>query len=384
MARFLRSERASALFLLGAAVLGLLLANSAVGPDLLAAKEAHILGSELSLGHVINDGLLTIFFFVVAIELAREFTIGEFSSLNRALLPALAAVGGIAVPAGMYLMIISASGESSLNGGWPIPTATDIAFALGILALFGSAIPMQVRVFLLALAVLDDIIAILIIAVFFTADVNLVLLGGAVAMMVIFALVSRLLRPHGASLLPQWLIVLMLIVIGVLVWYLVYRSGVHATIAGVALGLITPRGPAERVHRLLVPWSNVVVLPLFAFTAALVVIPRWGLTELSPAFWAITLALPVGKFIGITCVGGVSGIFAARHGRATLPAADLIMIGSLGGIGLTISLLMTELAFSSSRELVDQGTLAVLLGSGISVVVATVLVSARSRHYARQ
>ncbi|KQQ03989.1 MULTISPECIES: Na+/H+ antiporter NhaA [unclassified Rathayibacter] len=384
----LRSERISALLLLGAAVLGLALANSPVGPALIAAQDEHLVlpGIDISIGHIVSDGLLAVFFFLVAIELKRELVIGELNSAGKALLPAIAAVGGVAVPAGVYLLVVGLSGEPGLGGGWPIPTATDIAFALGVLALFGSAIPTRVRVFLLALAVLDDLVAILIIAVFFTADADLVMLGGAVLAVAAFGLVSRLLRPRSPWLLarrPVWPLIVLLVLIGAVAWYLTYRSGVHATIAGVALGLVMTRRPAGRVHHVLEPWSNGVVLPVFALSAALVAIPQLGIDELSPAFWAIVLALPVGKLLGIAIAGGVSGALAVRRDREALQFADVLVVGALGGIGFTVSLLMNELAFADSPEVADEGTLAVLLGSGISIVIAAILVSLRSRHYAR-
>lgn len=386
-ARLLRSERTSALLLLGAALFGLVLANSGIGPGLLAVKDEHLPGLELSLGHLISDGLLAVFFFLVAIELKRELVIGELNSVSKALLPAIAAVGGVVVPASVYLLVVGASGKEGLGGGWPIPTATDIAFALGVLALFGSAIPTRVRVFLLALAVLDDLVAIVIIAVFFTADADLAMLGCAVVSVAAFATVSRLLRPRSPWLLarrPVWPVALLLIAIGLVAWYLTYRSGVHATIAGVGLGLVMARRPAGRAHHLLEPYSNGVVLPLFALSAALVAVPQLGVAELSPAFWAIVLALPVGKLVGIAIVGGVSSVVAKRRDREALHFADILMIGALGGIGFTVSLLMNELAFASSPEIADEGTLAVLLGSAISIAMAAVLVRARSRHYTRR
>jgi NhaA family Na+:H+ antiporter len=202
-----------------------------------------------------------------------------------------------------------------------------------------------------------------------------------------FGLVSRLLRPRSPWLLsrrPVWPLVLLLVLIGAVAWYLTYRSGVHATIAGVGLGLVMTRRPAGRAHHVLEPYSNGIVLPIFAFSAALVAIPRLGLGELSPAFWAIVLALPVGKLVGITLAGGISGALAKRRGRESLQLADIVTVGALGGIGFTVSLLMNELAFAATPEVADEGTLAVLLGSGISIVVAAVAVTVRSRHYARR
>ena len=383
----LRSERWAAALLLTAAVLGLLIANLPFGPALIELKDEHLdlswIGLDLSAGHWVSDGLLAIFFFIVAVELKRELVIGELNSLSKAMLPAIAAVGGVIVPAAIFLVFTA--GTATIDG-WPIPTATDIAFALGVLAVFGRWIPTRVRVFLLALAVLDDLIAILIIAFFFTSDADLAALGFATIAIAMFGAVSRLMKPRSAWILsrrPQWPIVALLIVLGVLAWFFVYRSGVHATIAGVALGLVMARRPAGRAVHALEPWSNGVILPLFAFTAAMVVIPQVQPSELDPAFWGILVGLPVGKVIGIVIAGGLGGLMAKRRAGTRLTLADLAAVGALGGIGFTVSLLMNELAFAGRPGVADEGTLAVLLGSGAAIALSAVVVSLRSRHYRR-
>ncbi|MCI2959344.1 Na+/H+ antiporter NhaA [Agromyces atrinae] len=382
----LRSERVSALLLLIAAVVGLVLANLPFGVDLIAAKNAHPsapLGLDLSIGHWISDGLLAIFFFIVAVELKRELAIGDLNSVSKAGLPAIAALGGVVVPALVFLAFTAGSPTAD---GWPIPTATDIAFALGVLAVFGRWIPTRVRVFLLALAVLDDLVAILIIAFFFTADADLAALGFAVIAVAAFGVLSRLLAPRAAYRLarrPVWPIAAGLIVLGALAWYFVYQSGVHATIAGVALGLVMARRPGGRAVHALEPWSNAVVLPLFAFSAALVAIPQASPTELDPAFWGIVIALPFGKIIGITLAGVLGGLLLRRGTGTSLTWVDLATIGTLGGIGFTVSLLMNELAFAGLPGITDQGTLAVLLGSGIAMVLSAIVVTLRSQHYRR-
>ena len=386
---FIRSERYAAGFLLLAGVLGLLAANLAFGPALIAAADEHlptgIFGLDLSAKHWISDGLLAVFFFLIAIELKRELVLGDLNSLGKAALPALAALGGVVVPAAVYLLITRGSG---LAAGWPVPTATDIAFALGVLAVFGRGIPTRVRVFLLALAVLDDLVAILIIAFFFTSDPQLQYIGIAASTATLFGLTSRLLGPRAAWVLgrrPTWPIVLILTVLGVATWYFTYLSGVHATIAGVILGLVMARIPAGRAHHILEPYSNAVILPLFAFSAALVVVPRVGLDQLSPAFWGILVALPVGKLIGITLAGSLGSMISRRPSgsQAGLKLADIVMVACLGGIGFTVSLLMGALAFAGSAEVVDEATLAVLLGSGVAILVSAVVVSVRARQYRR-
>ncbi|GAB3390511.1 Na+/H+ antiporter NhaA [Humibacter soli] len=376
----IRSERAAAGILLGAAVLGLVLANTPIGPALLGLQETHIgpaaLHLDLSIGHWISDGLLAIFFFIVAVELRHELTVGELDSLHKALHPAIAAVFGVLVPAGIYLAFTAGSG---LEEGWPIPTATDIAFALGVLAIFGRGLPKRIRVFLLALAVLDDLIAIIIIAVFFTADPNFLDLGLAAVTTTAFGLLSRLLRGR-----MRGPIAVLMVLLAILTWALVHDSGVHATIAGVALGLVMSRAPARKTTHALEPWSNGVVLPLFAFSAALVVIPAVPIDQLSPAFWGILVALPVGKFIGITFGGWLGGKVGPKSSRAKTGIASTLAVAALGGVGFTVSLLMNELAFRSSATVRDEGTIAVLLGSAIAIVAGSIAVALLARRNRRR
>ncbi|MCS5496476.1 Na+/H+ antiporter NhaA [Cnuibacter physcomitrellae] len=387
----IRSERNAAVLLLLAAVLGLLLANTSAGPFLLDAKAAHLdlpaLGIELSIGHWISDGLLAVFFLIVAIELKYELTEGSLDSFSKAVVPGIAAIGGIAVPALVFLGVVGATGgfDDGLANGWPVPTATDIAFALGVLATFGRGLPSGVRVFLLALAVLDDLVAILIIALFFTSTIDLAALVGAVVGVIAFALLGVLLK-RGRMRGP---LILLMIAVGLLVWWAVLQSGVHATIAGVALGLVLPRRQGARTAHVLEPFSNGLVLPLFAFSAALVAIPQVSVGELSPAFWGILVALPVGKLLGISAAGWLGQRIVIQPSRGAdvedrLPLHDLLTVGLLGGIGFTVSLLMNELAFRDSPEVVDEGTLAVLLGSGISIVAAALVLAARSARSRRR
>ena len=384
---FIRSERYSAGILLLSAALGLVAANLSFGPGLIAATSEPvnlgIPGLDLSVRHWISDGLLAIFFFIIAVELKRELVIGDLNSSGKAALPALAALGGVVVPAGIYLLVTASTG---LTAGWPVPTATDIAFALGVLAVFGRGIPTRVRVFLLALAVLDDLVAILIIAFFFTQDAQLQFIGFAAITATLFGLTSRLLRPRSGWVLgrkPQWPLVIVLIVLGVLTWYFTYVSGVHATIAGVMLGLVMARRPAGRAHHVLEPYSNALVLPLFAFAAAMVTIPQVRVSELSPAFWGILIALPIGKLLGITLAGWVGIRLARRGSMPALRFPDIVVVACLGGIGFTVSLLMSELAFAGDLEVADEGILAVLIASGISIVTSAFAVSWRARHYRR-
>lgn len=389
----IRSERYAAALLLGAAVLGLILANTAVGPGLIAVKDAELtipaLGLDLSVAHWISDGLLAVFFFIVAVELKHELVVGELNSVGKALLPAIAALGGVIVPAVFYLVV---TGGSGLQQGWPVPTATDIAFALGVLAVFGRGIPNRVRVFLLALAVLDDLVAILIIAFFFTHDAAFGFIGLAAMTAVAFGLLSRMLKPRSwfqsqsqSRRRPAWsqrALIAIMILLAMLTWYFTYRSGVHATIAGVTLGLIMSRRAARNTTHVLEPYSNALVLPLFAFAAAMVAIPQVRITALSPAFWGILIGLPLGKLIGITLAGTIGAAVSRRRSSApTLSFRNVVMVALLGGIGFTVSLLMNELAFARSHEVIDEGTLAVLLGSGLSMVMGAIVVALESGRY---
>ncbi|MDE0545797.1 Na+/H+ antiporter NhaA [Microbacterium sp. C7(2022)] len=372
----LRSARFPAIMLLCAAALGLIVANSALGPaadDVMHAYVGIPGFFELSVDHWIKDGLLALFFFVVAVELQFELTNGQLNSTKKALQPAIAAAGGVLVPIAVYLAF--AWGTESANG-WPIPTATDIAFALGVLAVFGRGLPSALRVFLLALAILDDIVGIVFIAVLFTADVDFAMLGAAAVAVIAFGILSR--RLDTKARIP---ITIVLVLLGILAWALTYLSGVHATIAGVALGLAMSQQPALHARHVLEPWVNGLVLPIFAFAAALVAIPQVGFSELTPAFFGVLIALPVGKIVGISLFGWISLRVGRTAGPPPLAFTDLLAAGALGGIGFTVSLLLSELAFAGNSELRDEATLGVLAGSMISLLLAGILVSWRARHH---
>jgi len=366
--RILRSPQFSAIALLTAAVLGLLVANSPLSAGAFAARDWHpggFLGLDLSLGHWVTDGLLAIFFFLAAVELKHELRHGELNSARKALVPASAAVGGVLVPAAIFLVLVR---DPELSNGWPIPTATDIAFALGVLALVGRGLPSRVRALLLALAVIDDLIAIVIIAFFFTAELLPLALIGAVPLVLLFGWLSyRRQTP---------LVIAGMIALAVITWWLVALSGIHPTIAGVSLGLIMSSRVGGPVRHAIEPWSNAIILPVFAFVATLVAIPSVG--GLGIVFWAIVIALPVGKIVGIT--GGALIANALNPGDRT-PIGDLLTIAALGGVGFTVSLLMNELAFEGNAGAVTEGTLGVLVGSVVAIVVGGGFAAARSRWY---
>ena len=376
----LRGQQFPAVLLLVAAGLGILLANLPSHDALAAVLDFHIAvpGTvlDLSIEHWVSDGLLAVFFLVVAIELRHELTHGELDSPSKAVQPAIAAAGGVLVPIAVYLLI---AGDSATATGWPIPTATDIAFALGVLAMFGRGLPSNVRVFLLALAILDDIIGIIFIAVLFAHDVQWLFLALAVAAVVAFWLLSRLLHAKGHP-----AVAVAMIIVGVVAWGLVASSGIHATIAGVMLGLVMSPVPAARTRHVLEPTVNGAILPIFAFVAAFVVIPALAPSELSPAFWGIVVALPVGKIIGISLFGWLAMRIRPRGAAAALPFADIFAAGALGGIGFTVSLLLANLAFAADAGTRDQAILGVLVGSLVALVLSGVIVSLRARTYRRR
>lgn len=376
----LRSDRLAAVYLLIAAILGIILANIFTGDFLLTLRDVHIAipGTpiDLSVQHWVTDGLLVIFFFVAAIELKHELVHGDLNSVRKALRPTIAAFGGVLVPALVY---VSFTWGTEYVNGWPIPTATDIAFALGVLAVVGKGLPSRVRIFLLALAILDDIIGILIIAFFFAQSPDFMLIVLAAITIAAFGVLSRFLGTR-----YKVLVAIVMIVLAVVAWALVLESGVHATIAGVALGAVMRHKHAMSTRHALEPLVNVLVLPVFAFAASLVMIPDVPITELAAPFWGILVALPVGKMIGIVFFGWIAmKVGGGRRASGYLNFPSLIAAGSLGGIGFTVSLLMNELALHEHPMIRDEGTLAVLLGSVISAIISLFTVRYLVRYYRR-
>ncbi len=367
----LRSERFPAILLLIAAVAGLVVANTPIGHDVIEFSHVHLgFGAvDLSLTHWVQDGLLVFFFFAVSVELQYELTRGELRSIRRAVQPAIAAAGGVIVPVGIYLAMTAGTPAAS---GWPVPTATDVAFALGVLAVFGRGLPPSVRVFLLALAILDDIVGIVLIAVLYATDLRIGMLALAFVAVVLFAFLSR------AETRQRALLTIGLLVLAIATWVLVLLSGVHPTIAGVLLGLAMAQDRALRTRHALEPWINGLVLPLFAFSAALVPLPKSA--GLPPVFWAVFVALPVGKLVGIMAGGWLAQRVLGGH---RMPLGDLLAAGALGGIGFTVSLLLANLAFTTDAALRDGAILGVLAGSLLALIVAAGFVSWRASRYRR-
>ena len=370
----MKSDRSAALALMAAAIAGLILANSSFGPALLDFKQLYLgpesLGLKLSIEHWVSDLLLAVFFLVAGLELKHELRIGVLSKPATAMVPIVAAVGGVIVPALIYLAFNA--GTDAIRG-WPIPTATDIAFALGVLAIFGRGLPRQARIFLLALAIFDDLVAILIIAVFFTSDLEPSWLLAAVAVAVVHSFLEKVKR------LP---INLIRVLSFLLVWYFVLQSGVHPTIAGVALGLIIPARKAHWLIGKIQPWSNTLVLPLFAFFAVAIALPSFEGSS-SNVFLGIAIALPVGKILGITLFAVLANSIASADSKLELKIPDFLAVAALAGVGFTVSLLMAKLAFEDSPEIAAEATMAVLFGSVVSMLLGSALAQARGRHYSR-
>jgi NhaA family Na+:H+ antiporter len=392
IAALLRQETVGGFLLIGAAALAIVLANSGLGDAYTTLRDARIgpesLHLDLTLGAWAADGLLAIFFFIAGLELKRELVAGDLRDPRRAAIPIFAAVGGMVVPALIFVAVNLGTGGSALRG-WAIPTATDIAFALAVLAVLGSFLPTALRTFLLTLAIVDDLLAIVIIAFFYTDHLAVGWLAAALVPIGIFAvLVQRRVR-------SGWL----LIPLALLAWGFVHASGVHATVAGVVLGFTVPvlrskaaggpeAGPglAEHFEHLWRPVSAGIAVPIFAFFAAGVDVGGIsGLVEAnrSTITYGIVLGLVLGKTLGI--VGATWLLARFTHARLdpTLGWIDVVGVGLLGGIGFTVSLLIGDLAYGLASTYDEYVKIGVLEGSVLSALLATVVLRLRNRRYRR-
>ena len=392
IAEILRKETVGGALLLGATLVALVWINSPSGDSYTALRDFTVgpasLHLDLSLGTWAADGLLAIFFFVVGLELKREFVAGDLRDPARAALPILAALGGVVVPAAIYVLVNLNTGADALTG-WAIPTATDIAFALAVLAIISTHLPTGLRTFLLTLAVVDDLVAVTIIAVFYTDDLRLLPLAGALIPLGLFAwAVQRRIR-------SWWL----LIPLAALTWVLVHESGVHATVAGVLLGFTVPvirseaaggpeAGPglAEHFEHRMRPISAGIAVPVFAFFAAGVEIGGLGGLTASlsdPIALGIIAGLVLGKPIGILGTAWLTARFTHANLDEELTWLDVLGVSMLGGIGFTVSLLIGDLAFGAGSTADDHVKVAILTGSLAAGVLAAVLVKSRDRTYER-
>lgn len=367
MTDFLREETTGGKLLLAATVVALLWANLAGGIyedvwQLEIGFPPDWLHLDLTLGAWVADGLLAIFFFVAGLELKRELLDGELADRQAAALPLAAALGGIVLPATVALAV--SGGKAADGGAWAVPVATDIAFALGVLAIAGSALPSGVRMLLLSMAVVDDLVAITLIAVLFTAGLELGWLAAGVAAAAAYRLSFRRER--------AWT----LCILAVAAWVCIHASGVHATVAGILLALATPRGRTEHYEHRLHPLSAGLVVPLFALAAAGISLGAAGDAVSDQIAIAIFAGLLVGKTAGIMGAAWV----AVRLGLATLPDrvhwADVVPVAVLGAIGYTVSLLIAQLAFEDPSG-ADRAAAAVLAASLVASLVAVALLRRR-------
>ncbi|KRB34672.1 sodium:proton antiporter [Mesorhizobium sp. Root695] len=377
---FLESEAAGGIILMVAAALALIVANSPLAETYFSALHAYL--GPLSVSHWVNDGLMAVFFLLVGLEIKREMLDGQLSTWPRRVLPGIAAAGGMVVPALVYVAI-NRNNAAALSG-WAIPTATDIAFALGVLSLLGSRVPASLKVFLTALAIIDDLGAVIIIAIFYTSGLSLAYLGAAFAVIAALVVLNRM---RVMTLVPY-------LVLGVILWVLVLKSGVHATLAGVALALTIPLTiPLERsagighdldhspLHRLEHGLHKIVafvVIPIFGFANAGVSLAGLSFGALiEPLTLGVAAGLVIGKLVGVFG----SSALAIRFGLADLPAnagwSHMIGISLLCGIGFTMSLFIGLLAFASDVALQDAVKVGILAGSFIAAILgAAVLLMA--------
>jgi NhaA family Na+:H+ antiporter len=381
IAAVLRSETVGGALLLAAAAIALVWANSPWGGAYEGLRDTRVgpaaLHLDLTLGTWAADGLLAVFFFVAGLELKREFVDGDLREPRRAALPVAAAVGGMVVPALIFVLVNLGSGGSALRG-WAIPSATDIAFALAVLAVVSSHLPSALRTFLLTLAVVDDLLAIVVIAVFYTAGLSPLFLGLALLPLAAFGvLVQRRVR-------SPWV----LLPLALLTWGLMHASGVHATVAGVLLAFTVPvrHGSAEHFEHRLRPLSAGIAVPVFAFFSAGVAVGGFaglGASLGDSIALGIAAGLVVGKAVGISAATWLVSRFTRAQLAEDLGWVDVLGLSLLGGIGFTVSLLITELAYGDGTASFDHAKVGILAGTIVAAALAAGVLRLRNRRYRR-
>ncbi|MBS7833946.1 Na+/H+ antiporter NhaA [Wohlfahrtiimonas chitiniclastica] len=362
---FFSLPTAGGIVLMISALLGLVIANSPLSGQYFAILESYVAG--LSVLHWINDAFMAIFFLYVGLELKREFLVGELATNSQRILPGLAALAGLAMPAVIYYLLNRNDG-AALNG-WAIPTATDIAFALGIVALLGSRVPLSLKVFLTALAIIDDLAAIIIIAVFYTSELNLIYLLGALASIIALVVLNKtkVVQPY------------LYLLFGVILWFMVLKSGIHATLAGVTLALTIPLNGVKENEKGETPllawehglanWVSFLIIPVFGLANAGVSFAGLELSMLAhPVVLGVAVGLFLGKQIGIfgiVFIGEKLGLFNRPTGATWLQVYGVAL---LCGIGFTMSLFISMLAFAAP-ELQDLSKIGVFIGSFLSGIL---------------
>ena len=356
--RFFESEKSSGILLIVFTLVSILLSNSAIGHEYLSLWQIHVAG--LSLEHWINDGLMAIFFLLIGLELEREIYVGELSNFKSALLPIFAAIGGMLVPALIHYLF---NQSMPTQNGIGIPMATDIAFALGVLAILGNRIPASLKVFVVAFAVIDDLGAIVLIAVFYTAKFSVSYLLAALLVWAVLILLNRIFRVM--SLLPY-------IVGGVIMWFFMLKSGIHATVAGIMLAFAIPfsvkdddqKSPSHKLEHFLHKPVAFIILPIFALANTGITIQAGWMNDLMSAnSLGIMLGLILGKPLGVGLLCFVAVVTGICHLPADLKWLHIVGAGVLGGIGFTMSIFITNLAFPASVETINVAKMAILLAS---------------------
>ncbi|MFE0016500.1 Na+/H+ antiporter NhaA [Mesorhizobium sp. NPDC059054] len=372
---FLDGEAAGGIILIAAAALALIVANSPLAETYFAALHAYL--GPLSVLHWVNDALMAVFFLLVGLEIKREMLDGQLSTWPRRMLPGIAAAGGMVVPALVYIAINRDNAEAL--PGWAIPTATDIAFALGVLSLLGNRVPASLKVFLTALAIIDDLGAVIIIALFYTSGLSFAYLVAALAVIVVLIVLNRM----GVLSLAPYL------VLGAVLWVLVLKSGVHATLAGVALALTIPlrvtpgiahdleHSPLHRLEHALHRFVPLIIIPIFGFANAGVSLAGFTpATLVEPLTLGVAAGLVIGKLVGVL---GASAL-AIKLGLADLPVRagwmQMTGIALLCGIGFTMSLFIGLLAFADNPALQDAVKVGILAGSLVAALAGAALLLA--------
>jgi NhaA family Na+:H+ antiporter len=379
LADTLRAETTGGLLLLAAAVVALAWANSPWQDGYHHLREAQV--GPLTVEAWASDGALTLFFYLAGVELKRELVVGTLSKLSEAVVPVVAAIAGMVLPAIIYVIVNLTAAHGDPHG-WAVPTATDIAFALAVLAIVGSSLPGALRAFLLTLAVVDDFGAILVIAVFFSHGFHpLALLASLALIAVWFVLQRRRIRTP-----------FLYIPIALAAWWFMHESGIHATIAGVALGLVTrvvadpgeDHSPAERIEHRLRPWSAGLAVPLFALFAAGVTLSGDAVRQLAtdPVAIGVAAGLVFGKAIGVFGGSWLTARFTRAELNSDLAWRDVAAVSVLAGIGFTVALLIAQLAFETDPAQVERAKAAVLIASVVAALLAAALLARRNRAYA--
>ena len=372
--KLLHSPLAAGVLLIITSLAAITLCNT--GGEALYSSFIHRSIAGIPIEKFVNDVLMSLFFLMVGLEIKREFLTGQLAEWSQRILPGAAAVGGMIVPAAIYLFI-NRENHQTLSG-WAIPSATDIAFSLGILSLLGNKVPTSLKVFLAALAIIDDLGAVIIIALFYTAGLDIGMLCGALVTMIVLVLFNR----RGVTALPIYLLC------GAVLWYFIYQSGIHATVAGVILALCIPHSgqqlgqasPLLKLEHRLAPWVSFLIIPIFGFVNAGVSFIHVTADQL---FSAVPLGIMLGLFIGKQVGIGLISFLLIRFGVAQLPsgATNLQFYGvaMLCGIGFTMSLFIGGLAFPTDPLLLDEVKIGVLGGSLLSAVIGVIILNVAYR-----